>query len=323
MSPSTLPTHGGWHEAVLCVRDLSRWCAALETLFGWQVTAQGAVDPRLLAVWRLPSAAQGREAVLVHPDDPPRSARLVQLAGVEQVEIRSGGNHWDTGGFFSLLCYARDVDATFRAAQSLGWSVYHDPVDMHFEGRVLRNVVLRAWDGVAFGLYTLRHPEPPPPRYASVAMAFNGQQSVREIGAARAFYRDVLGWQPWFDGVMRLACNNFGMPENFVGRTPQKVVIAAGGRDADGSLVYGQVELVEWVEFRGQDFAARARPPNLGIVALRVPVPDAPARARELRQQGVRLLSEPALVELAPYGEVTLFGVQTPDGALLEFFARL
>jgi hypothetical protein len=122
---------------------------------------------------------------------------------------------------------------------------------------------------------------------------------------------------------MRLACNNFGMPENFVGRTPQKVVIAAGGRDADGSLVYGQVELVEWVEFRGQDFAARARPPNLGIVALRVPVPDAPARARELRQQGVRLLSEPALVELAPYGEVTLFGVQTPDGALLEFFARL
>ncbi len=320
-SPFRPPAHGGWHEAVLCVRELSRWCAALATLFGWRVAVQGAVDPRLLAAWRLPPTAQGREAVLVQPDDPPRSVRLVQLAGLEQVEIRSGGNHWDTGGYFSLLCYARDVDATFRAAQALGWSVYHDPVDMHFEGRVLRNVVLRAWDGVAFGLYTLREPEPPPPRYARVAMAFNGQQSVRDIAAARAFYREVLGWQPWFDGVTRLACNSFGMPENFVGRTPKNVVIAAGGRHADGSLAYGQVELVEWVEFRGQDFAARALPPNLGILALRVPVADARARAQELQQRGARLLGEPAVVELAPYGEVVLFGVQTPDGALLEFFA--
>ncbi len=317
-----LPVLGGWHEAVLCVRDLDRWCAALETLFGWQVTLRGAVDARLLAAWSLPAGAHGREAMLVNRDDPPRCVRLVQLAGVAQVEIRSGGNHWDTGGFFSLLCYARDVDATFRAAQALGWSAYHDPVDMHFEGRLLRNVVLRAWDSVAFGLYTPRVPAAPAAAYAKVGMCFNGQQSVRDIGAARTFYRDVLGWQPWFDGAIRLGCNNFGIPENFVGKTPQNVVIAAGGRHADGSLVYGQVELVEWVELRGQDFAARAMAPNLGILALRVPVMDAPARAQELQQRGVRLLSEPALVELAPYGEVRLFGVQTPDGALIEFFSR-
>lgn len=321
MTAVPLPTHGGWHEAVLCVRDLSRWIAALETLFGWRVAHRGPLDPRILVAWRLPSGTTGREAVLVNPDDPPRCVRLVQLGGVEQVEIRSGGNHWDTGGFFSLLCYARDVDTTFRAAQALGWSVFHDPVDMHFEGRVLRNVVLRAWDGVAFGLYTVRTPEPPPARYAKVAMSFNGQQSVRDIGAARTFYREALDWQAWFDRSLRLDCNNFGMPENFVGRTPTNVVIAAGGRDADGSFAYGQVELVEWVDFRGRDFAARARPPNLGIVALRIPVADARARAHELVQRGARLFAEPALVTLEPYGEVALCGVPTPDGALLEFFS--
>lgn len=318
---SRWPTHGGWHEAVLCVRDLSRWIAALETLFDWRVTHEGPVDPRLLAAWRLPADASGREVVLVNPDDPPRCARLLQLGNVEQVEIRSGGNHWDTGGIFSLLCYARDVDATFKAAQALGWSVFHDPVDLQFEGRVLRNVVLRAWDGVAFGLYTPRVPEPPPAAYTKVSMSFNGQQSVRDIGAARAFYRDVLGWQPWFDGTTRLTCNNFGMPANFVGRTPKNVVIAAGGCDADGRPAYGQVELVEWVELRGEDFAMRARPPNLGIVALRIPVADAKEKANEFVKRGARLFPEPASVTLPPHGEATLCGVQTPDGALLEFFS--
>lgn len=312
---------GAWHEAVLIVRDLDRWIAALEQLFGWQVTTRGDIDARLLAAWQLPAAARGREAVLVNGADPPRCVRLVQLSGVPQVEIRSSANHWDTGGLFSLLAYARDVDRTFAAAQALGWSAYHDPVDMHFGDRVLRNVVLRAWDGVSFGLYTVQTPPPPETAYARVAMAFNGQQSVRAIGPARVFYRDVLGWSAWFDGTLTLGCNNFGMPVNFVDRMPKNVIIAAGGEESPGVPAYGQIELVEWVEFKGSDCAERAVPPNLGIVALRVPVRDARERAREIGTRGARLWSEPQRMTLSPYGDVTLFGVRTPDGALLEFFS--
>lgn len=317
----TLATHGGWHEAVVCVRDLERWLGALDQLFGWQVTRRGDVDARLLAAWQLPASARGREAVLAHPADPPRCVRLVQLTGVPQVEIRSSGNHWDTGGIFSLLAYVRDVDATFAAAQALGWSAYHDPVDMEFGPRLLRNVVLRAWDSVSFGLYRVQKPTPPEPAYAKAAMPFNGQQSVRAIGPAREFYRDVLGWTAWFDGVTNMACNNFGMPENFVGRMPKNVIIAAGGEESPGVHAHGQVELVEWVTFTGVDYTARAVPPNLGIVALRVPVADAHERARDIRARGGRLWSEPQRVHLAPYGDVTLFGVRSPDGALIEFFS--
>lgn len=312
---------GAWHEAVLIVRDLDRWIAALDALFGWQVAAHGDVDPRLLDAWQLPAGARSREARLVNAADPPRCVRLVQLAGVPQVEIRSSGMHWDTGGFFSLLAYVRDVDTTFAAAQALGWSAYHDPVDMHFGDRVLRNVVLRAWDSVSFGLYRLLRPAPAEPAYAKAGMPFNGQQSVRSIGPAREFYRDVLGWKAWFDDVTHLTCNNLGMPENFIGRAPKNVVIAAGGDASPGVPAYGQVELVEWTEFKGTDHAARALPPNLGIVALRIPVRDAHARAREITARGAKLWSEPQRLTLAPYGEITLFGVRTPDGALLEFFS--
>jgi catechol 2,3-dioxygenase-like lactoylglutathione lyase family enzyme len=317
---ANLPANGAWQEAVVCVRDLERWREALQRLFGWQVECRGQVDPRLLQAWGLPPQARGEDMVFVQPGDAPRRVRLVRLDGVPQVQIRSSAADWDTGGVFSLLVHVPDVDAAFREAQALGWSAYHDPVEMHFSGRVLRKVVLRGWDGVNFGLYRAQLPPPPEPRHAGAGIAFNGQQSVRDIGAARAFYRDLLGWTPWFDDVLRLDCNNLGMPANHVGRTPMNVVIAAASRDAQGAWNYGQVELVEWVEFRGLDLAARAVPPNLGILALRVPVADAAARAAGFAAAGLVPFVPPVRVELAPHGEVLLFAVRSPDGAIIEFF---
>lgn len=323
MADDSLPLTGAWHEAVVCVSDLDRWVGALQQLFGWQVELRGPVDARLLRAWGLSAAARGEEVVLLDPDDAPRRVRLLRLHGVAQVQARSSAAHWDTGGIFSLLVNVRDVEATFREAQALGWSAYHDPVEMHFSGRVLRNVVLRAWDGVNFGLYRAQWPPPPESRYAKAGNAFNGQQSVRDMGAARAFYRDGLGWTPWFDGELRLDCNNLGMPANLVGHNPMNVIIAAASRDAQGAWHYGQVELVEWVDFRGLDLAARAVPPNLGILALRIPVADAAGHAAALVARGLPLFTAPARVELAPHGEVWLFGVRSPDGAIIEFYQRV
>jgi catechol 2,3-dioxygenase-like lactoylglutathione lyase family enzyme len=276
----------------------------------------------LLDAWRLPAEARGEDMVLVNPDDPPRRVRLVRFDGVPQVQIRSSGKGWDTGGIFSLLTYVRDVDATFAAAQALGWSAYNDPVDMHFGGRTLRNVVLRAWNGVNFGLYRPTVPPPPQPHYAKAGMAFNGQQMVRDIAAARAFYSGVLGWSAWFDGVTRLTCNNFGMPENFVGKLPKNVIIAAGGKDDSGAWAYGQVELVHWDGFAGRDFAARAVPPNLGILGLRIAIPDAVAHARTIEGRGGTLFFGPTRAVITGKGDAQLFGLRSPDGALIEFIQR-
>ncbi|MDX2144106.1 MAG: hypothetical protein SFV19_12180 [Rhodospirillaceae bacterium] len=313
------PPTDAWTEAVVSVRDLGRWAEALGQLFGWRAGPKNQVDPRLLKAWGLPPTCAAEDVILTEPTDTARHVRLIRFDHVTQVQIRSSAMAWEPGGIFSLLCYARDVDATFAAAQRIGWSAFNDPVDMHFEGRTLRNVVLRAWDGVNFGLYRLMTPAPPPPPYEKVAMAFNGQQMIRDIAPARKFYGDILNWSPWFDGVTHLTCNNFGMPENFVGKMPKNVIIAAGGKDAAGAGAYGQVELVQWVGFTGRDLSARAVPPNFGILSLRIPVADVRARADDIAARGGTLFYEPTTVSLAPAGTTMLFGVRTPDGALIEF----
>jgi catechol 2,3-dioxygenase-like lactoylglutathione lyase family enzyme len=317
-----LPTTGAWQEAVVSVRDLDRWIDALDALFGWKVELRGAVDPAWLAAWGLPAGAGAEEALLFHPDDAPRRLRLLRFDGVAQVEIRSSGHHWDTGGIFSLLAYVDDPDASFAAAQALGWSAHHDPVDMHFGDRQLRNVVLRAWDGVGFGLYRQMSPARAAPSWRKAGMAFNGQQSVRDIAPAREFYSRVLGWTPWFDGRIGLTCNNMGLPLPLVPTQQQDVIICAAGKDAAGLWTYGQVELVGWPGLAGRDFAARAVPPNLGVLALRIPVADLDACARRLEALHVPCAVRPCVVRLDPWGELRMLAVRTPDGVIFEFLER-
>jgi catechol 2,3-dioxygenase-like lactoylglutathione lyase family enzyme len=317
------PAHtGAWSEAVVSVSDLNRWADALGQLFGWSEVLRGPVDDRLLRAWRLPASVTAEQRLVANLQDDTRRVRLITFAGAEQRQIRSSGAGWDTGGIFSLLCYARDVDETFRQAQRLGWSAYHDPVDMEFGDRVLRNVVLRAWDGVNFGLYRQTRPAlAEPPVYAKVGAPFNGQQMVRAIGPARDFYAQGLGWTAWYDGETRLTCNNFGMPENFAGKLPKQVVIMSGSRTPQGTWDYGQVELVQWEGFAGRDFTDYAVPPNLGVLSLRIPVADASSVADALRSRGLALFVPPTEVALPPHQDVTVCAVRTPDGALIEFFS--
>lgn len=317
-----LPITGAWQEALVSVRELDRWVDALDQLFGWKVELRGEVDPAWLAAWGLPAAARAEQVLLFHPDDPPRRVRLLRFGGVPQVEIRSSGHHWDTGGIFSLLAYVDDPDACFAQAQALGWSAHHDPVDMHFGDRHLRNVVLRAWDGVAFGLYRQVSPARAAPAWRKAGMAFNGQQSVRDIGPARDFYTRVLGWTPWFDARIGLTCNNMGVPLSQVPTQQQDVIICGAAREAAGLWHYGQVELVAWPGLGGLDFAARAVPPNLGVLALRIPVADLDARLRELAAQGVLPRTSPCAMTLEPWGRVRIAAIRTPDGAVLELMQR-
>lgn len=317
---NALPMTGAWHDAVVSVSDIDRWSAALDHLFGWSEIARGSVDQRLLQAWHLAAHITAEERVFANRDDDTQRVRLIKFSGAEQVQIRSSAMGWDTGGIFSLLCYARDTDAIFSAAQAIGWSAYHDPVDMHFGDRTLRNVVLRAWDGVNFGLYCPTSPSPSSlPAYSKVSAPFNGQQMVRAIAPAQNYYSDVLGWTAWYSGTLRLNCNNFGMPANYVGVLPKNVAIVAGGKSTDGAWAYGQVELVQWDGFAGRDFSACALAPNLGILALRVPTVDSAAHAVALQARGAELFVAPQRVSLLTQGEVVLCAVRTPDGAIIEF----
>lgn len=305
---------GGWQEAVTSVHDLGRWIEALDHLAGWSVAHRGQSSSRLLSAWSLPDSVTADEAVLVCPEDSSRWLRLMAFNGTPQRQIRSSGQPWESGGIFSLLAYSNDVNAALSRAHDLGWLAHNDPVLMEFGDRELRNVVLRGPDGCNFGLYQPLKPVPEKPfPFDKLGPPFNGQQMVRNAAASQSFYEQALGWESWFSGSLTLGCNNFGIPENLMGKHPKNVSIMHGAPNS-----YGQVELVQWTGLFGRDFAEHARPPNLGHLALRLCVDDLPATVAQLGTAGIDLYAEPSTLTLEPFGEVDLCTIRTPDGALFD-----
>lgn len=309
-----LTSGGGWQEAVTSVHDLGRWIEALDHLAGWSVSHRGPTSTNLLAAWGMPDSVTAEDALLVCAEDTSRWLRLISFSGATQRHIRSSGQAWETGGLFSLLAYSNDVPAALQRAHDLGWLAHNDPVLMEFGDRELRNVVLRGPDGCNFGLYQPLKPMPETPfPFPKLGPPFNGQQMVRDAAASQAFYERALGWESWYSGSLTLGCNNFGIPENLMGLHPKNVSIMHGAPNA-----YGQVELVQWTGFSGRDFASHAVPPNLGHLALRLCVDDLEATITRIESANVPLYAKPVRVTLAPFGDVDLCTLRTPDGAMID-----
>ncbi|MBL8630082.1 MAG: hypothetical protein JNM81_10665, partial [Rhodospirillaceae bacterium] len=321
--PTRSPLNGAWREVVLSVRDLGAWSRALNQLFGWEELTRGKTDARLLKSWALPASVTAEERILTAPSDPTRLIRLMSFKGVAQTEARANAAPWDTGGIFSLLVYVRDVDEAYNTAQKLGWSAYNTPSTMDFGGMGLRNVILRGPDGVNIGLYTQTTPPLANFLYDKATAPVSIQHMVRDIDTSRRFYKEILAWVPWFDGTTTLKSNNFGVPAEKVGQ-PKKVVIAAAAKMGPSEKwATSQIELVQWDGMNGRDVAAGCVPPNLGIISLRMYVPDVKAAEKALTSADVSLFANVTRVSLVGGPEVDIFAARSPDGAVIEFVQEL
>lgn len=310
----------GWQEAVLSVSDADQWQAQLADIAGWTAIHSGEVDKRQLDQWGLADAVTAKAIVLQNPGEPQGLVRLVQFSGAEQVQIRSSAQSWDTGGFLSLLLRSRGVDQNFADARRYQWTGYNDPVTLYLgPERRLHNVVLRGPDGINFGVYERVEPGLLGwPNIRKMSRPFNAMQIVKDRDVTVAFYENVLGFVSMSIGNSPAAqkeANNFGLPANLVTSTPLRSAIMhpTGGES-------GRVEFVEWDGLEGRDLSDRSVAPNLGILTLRFPVSDAASRAADIVDKGGRLLAVPATVTMPPYGDVSIFSVETPDGVFLEFF---
>lgn len=313
----------GWQEAVLSVSDLNAWETQLEDIAGWSALLKGEVDRRQLVQWGLPEHVTAEFIVMQNPGETQGLVRLVKFLGAKQVQIRSSAQAWDTGGFLSLLIRSRGVDQNFADARRYQWTGYNDPVTLHLgPERRLRNAVFRGPDGINFGVYERVVPGLDGwPNITKMSRPFNAMQIVKDRDATVAFYQDVLGYESAMLGnspASSVESNNFGLPANLVTSTALKSAIMhpVGGET-------GRVEFVEWDGLEGRDLSDRAVAPNLGILTLRFPVSSAAVSAEEIEKRGGTLRTQPGVVSLPPYGEVSLFSVTTPDGIFLEFFEAL
>ncbi|KAA5804495.1 hypothetical protein F1654_00340 [Alkalicaulis satelles] len=313
-------TGRGWQEVVVSVRDLAPIRDFMIEVAGYEVRAEGVLAPQWLEAWGL-EGASGAYALMASPGKDVGWVRLVRFDGVEQDLIRPGAQVWDQGGLFSLMVRAEEADEVMDAAHARGWSVFNRPQVFDFGGLLIKNVVARLPDGVNLAVYSRVHP--PIEGWddlAGFSYPFNTMAMVHDLAAERAFFVEGLGFEPFWEGDYidpEPVSTNHGLPNNLSHVIPRRTAILQQRPGEDG-----RIELMHFDGLEGDDFSDRARPPHLGILAVRLPVADLDAALARLAGQGVSPDAGPVPFALDPYGEVRWAAVSSPSGIIVELLEQ-
>lgn len=314
------PVAAGYQEAVFSVSDVEEWAEFFETVGGWRTIHDGELDDATLAAWQLPKGASARQIVVGNPGTVRGFVRLIDFDGVEQEQIRSNAQTWDTGGLFDVNSRIVSMDRKFAEIQARDWQAASDPVQFTFGPFVVKEWLARGPDGIVIAL--IERLEPPlegNPQLREMGRLINATQIVADIDAARAFYQDKLGFETYLDhnGPSKAPGPNvLGLPYNLATEIPRHVSILHPHGTNEGS-----VELIEFKGLTGADFSDRAVPPNLGVLTLRFPVNDIAAFSKHAAENDLEVAVPPTAVDMPPYGQVELMAIRGPGGVWLEFFA--
>lgn len=308
----------GFQEVIFSVSSLERSIDFFKRICGWEVLHQGQCDADLKSSWRLGESVEIQEALLRNPGDIEGFLRIVQFKNVAQEQIRSAAHVWDYGGIFDINIRTHDMATLYREFQNEGWNGYADPLHYTFGIYEVIEVLLKGPDGVTIA--AMQRLAPPLEGFTHMkktSRIFNSSIITADIEVSRDFYVNKLGFHMFFQtpGIDRKAGHNvIGLPQNLNKDITVPVDIVRPDKNAFGSL-----EFLEIKELKGKDCSTLAKPPNLGILMYRFPVKNAEAYAATLKERGVALNSEIQTVQIAPYGDIKLFSVRSPEGVWLEF----
>ena len=298
----------GWIEAVAIVRDLGSVEAFFLQTGDYVRIHTGPIAPEILRLWALDPNVEGREVLLAEPGTHRGFLRLVELSGVDrQVEARSAGLFFDTGGIMGLNFRVRDIDLTFRRVQAAGWRPLSEPVRFSVEEFKVAEAIFLGPSGLVIGLIERERPALGPEwrmRPGRLARPNNAFLTTASMPATLAFYEQQMGWQVFLQDQGEAASpgmNLYGWPHNVVATVNREVAWVHPATGGEGSIA-----LISFIDVEGRDFAATAAPPNLGWTALRTWTAKPP-------NSKANTVSSPTL--LAPYGCVRI-EVHTDPGAV-------
>jgi catechol 2,3-dioxygenase-like lactoylglutathione lyase family enzyme len=315
---------GGFQELVVSVPDIEAATAFYQKVAGWRVVHRGAVQPEVLAAWRLPESAKAIDVVLQNPGDPIGFIRLVKFRGIAQEEVRPSARIWDTGGFAGFDVFARDTWQKYTQFRQAGWHAYAQPVQHQVGGLTSIQTLLQGPANEMIGI--IQRLDPPLagfPNLKEMSYAFNVFETVKDFDATVAFYTEKLGLKIFMrdQGLAAPPGRNiYGLPANLVNNVYRRTVRLHPRGDVAQDDHAGSISITSYYGASGDDFSGSARPPNLGLIAARFPVSDAVAKAAELRAKGIPLEYAPEDVGMLPYGPAKVFAIRDPNGAWIEFF---
>jgi predicted enzyme related to lactoylglutathione lyase len=321
------PTPGlagtGFQEIVLSVFNIDQIAGPMTALGEFERVPLPDAPPGQFAAWFTPPSCTRIEQAILRPKASAQgkgSLRLVKFHGAPQRVMRSSQRSWDTGGIFDIDVFTRDVDRAYRQLQTFGWTALGEPVDYSEASFSVRQVVAVGPSGLNLAMIQRYKPEVTGlPPFDLMSPVFNSTQMVSDYDRAAAFYHKTLGWPAALEfpieNAVEPGADVLGLPMPQARDAHRRIGIFHPQDTHEGS-----VELIENRSMRGRDFGPHCVAPNVGLLCLRFPVPDAQRYAAEIVARGGLLYASPSTFEIAPYGRVTLFSLRTPDGAILEFY---
>jgi hypothetical protein len=312
-------------EFVIGVRSLERSLPAFTQALRWRVIERGRVDATVARAWNLPVDTAMEQALVGSPASPYGHVRLVQIDVPGREPIRPGARWWDTGGMFNLNVLVRDLDATIAGLRALGWTATGEPASYARPGGVSgRSMIMVGPDDLVLSFQQ---------RIAPVLSGWPAFEGASHIEVGYQIVRDLDAWLTLYTGALQLplsgavrtdfsarpiGINAYGLPESAVGFTD--------GRQANISLRSGHEQsfgVRQFTRASGRDFSLRARPPNLGITSVRMPVPNLALVRDRLRAASMEFVSDTQIVRLSSTEAVQLLIVRSPGGSglWLELFA--
>jgi len=307
----------GFQEVVFSVYNIEKWEAFLKNICGWEVVYKNNANKDLNTLWLLNDGVKIEEILLINPGDTDGFLRLVKFHNVEQEQIRSGAQIWDSGGIFDVNTRVKDIDIIYRNFQNEGWNGFTDPHRFTFGEFDVSEVLLKGPDGITIATMQRFHPPLEGFEFEKTSRFFNSTTICKNYKKSLSFFTDILGFKLYFEssGDKRENGHNvIGIPPNINGGITAPVcIIHPEGKN------YGSIELLETKELKGKDCSHLAQPPNLGILMLRFPVKNTAAYAKQIVEKGGKLNTPVQTLEMKPYGKVNAFSIRTPDGVWLEF----
>jgi len=324
-APDPLPTPvvtQPWLMATASVSDLDRTAAFFRDIGGYETLYRGPLDPAEIVALNLPEDAKGEVLTLRAVGSDAGYVRLIRFDNAgRKTPTRPGARAWDTGCFWSFMVRAYDLESIYDDAIALGWNTETPIAPLSFNGSELNIVVFKGPDGLQVQAYErLNRPIPEGfTPFDRLSRPFNIMQMTRNREAVRALMEDVLGFDrvwygpPYTDDEPVLM--PLGIPQNLTTSVPYK----AGIFSPQTQTLYGRMEYIEIDGLDGFDHADSCRAPNLGWLSVTYPV-ESTAEAKALImdrgwpiEQDVYTTNRPSL------GDVDVFAIKAPDGAMIEF----
>ena len=316
-------TTAPWQEVVISVSNLDRTAEFFKSIGGDEETFRGRSSASSIKHFGLNADASAEELLLVAKGATSGFVRLIRFdnAGYKQ-PMRPGSRAWDSGCYFSLMVRMKDIRKIYDEAIAMGWWTETPIAKLSFGTSRLEVVIFKGPDGVQVQGYERLTPALPKafPAFERISQPFNIMQMVKSREKGRAFFEDLLGFDTFYWGkpftAKEAKVTPLGIPLNLTTKTKYRAGILY---PVAGEL--GRVEMIEFMDIQGLDHSDKCSAPNLGLLSIKYPVDNIKRTVKTLSKRGQKNV-QVNKIELMPYGDISIFSLRSPDGAIVEFYSK-